>query len=92
MMNDAIANLTRGEAATVHQALSVATEISKRSLTALFNFCLLPIYRSVVWMKSGQAEIESVRVLRCNHGRVGRKCDEGRGVPDGICRPAGRIV
>ena len=29
--------------------MSLATEISKRSLTALCSFCLLPMYRSVVW-------------------------------------------
>jgi hypothetical protein len=56
--------------------VSLATEISKRSLTAFCSFCLLPMYRSLSAPKRGQAKIESVRVRRCNRGRVGRRCAE----------------
>jgi hypothetical protein len=36
----------------VLQAVSLATEISKRSFTASCSFCLLPMYRSVVWTEA----------------------------------------
>ena len=42
--------------------------------------------------KHGQGETESVPVLLHNHGKGARKCGEDRGVPDCLCRPAGRIA
>src|SRR5271163_4792059 len=42
--------------------------------------------------KCGQEETESVPVRLHNHGTRARKCGEDRGVPNCLCRPAGRIA
>jgi hypothetical protein len=36
--------------------------------------------------RRGQAKTESVPVHLYNHGTVGRKCAEARGVPDWLCQ------
>src|SRR6266436_9249551 len=42
--------------------------------------------------KRDRGETESVPVRLHNHGTGARKCGEDRGVPDCLCRPAGRTA
>jgi hypothetical protein len=63
-----------------------------RSLTASLNFCLHPMYRSVVWTERDRAGIESIRVRLRHRGRAQRRNDEGRAALGDALRSALHIA